>query len=211
MIGGLSGIFLAAFPIDLYVTDSYFVVAHFHYVLGTVPVFAVIGGVHFWYPEDDRPDARPRAGRAQLLDACSSAFNMTFFPMHDLGLSGMRRRDRDLHEPLAGTRHNQIATIGAFMLAIGVLMVLWNCLNSLRVRAHRRPPIRGGEQPRVVHHLAAAAAQLRRPAPIRSERPLYDLRHAQAARRPENEHRCSTSPPPARTSVLALRLALAAL
>jgi cytochrome c oxidase subunit 1 len=51
MIGGLSGIFVAAFPVDLQVTDSYFVVAHFHYVLGTVPVFAVLGGLHYWYPK----------------------------------------------------------------------------------------------------------------------------------------------------------------
>ena len=69
MIGGLSGIFLAAFPIDLQVTDSYFVVAHFHYVLGTVPVFAVLGGRALLVSQDDGPDARPRARDLELLDA----------------------------------------------------------------------------------------------------------------------------------------------
>ena len=67
LIGGLSGIMLALFPVDQQVTDSYFVVAHFHYVLGTVPVFAVMGGLHYWYPEDDRPDAQPQPRRVELL------------------------------------------------------------------------------------------------------------------------------------------------
>ena len=67
LIGGLSGIILALFPVDQQVTDSYFVVAHFHYVLGTVPVFAVMGGLHYWYPEDHRPHAQPQPRHLELL------------------------------------------------------------------------------------------------------------------------------------------------
>ena len=69
LIGGLSGIALAIFPFDLYVTDSYFVVAHFHYVMGSIPVFAVLGGAALLVSEDDRPDARPDARDQELLGA----------------------------------------------------------------------------------------------------------------------------------------------
>ena len=161
MIGGLSGIFLAIFPIDQYVTDSYFVVAHFHYVLGTVPVFAVMAGVHFWFPKI--------TGR--MLDRTLAVwsfwiifvgFNMTFFPMHDMGLSGMPRRVSTYtnHSWDTPTRSRRWARSSS---ATGVLMVLWNCIHSLRGgRLRRLDP--GGQQPRVVHLLAAAGAQLRRPA-----------------------------------------------
>ncbi len=91
IIGGLSGIMLAVYPIDQYTTDTYFVVAHFHYVLGTVPVFAVMGGVHFWYPKiTGRMLDRKLAVRSFWV--LFIAFNLTFFPMHAAGLSGMRRR-----------------------------------------------------------------------------------------------------------------------
>ena len=163
MIGGLSGIFLAAFPIDLYVTDSYFVVAHFHYVLGTVPVFAVLGGVHFWFPKmTGRMLDRALAIRAFWI--IFVGFNLTFFPMHDLGLSGMPRRIATYTNHSWDTP-NLVATIGAFILATGILMVFWNCIHSLRVGRLAPADPWGGEQPRVVHLLAAAAPQLRRPAP----------------------------------------------
>ena len=96
IIGGLSGIMLAVYPIDQYVTDTYFVVAHFHYVLGTVPVFAVMGGVHFWFPKiTGRMLDRKLAVRSFWV--LFIGFNMTFFPMHAAGLSGMRATHRDLH------------------------------------------------------------------------------------------------------------------
>jgi len=130
MIGGLSGIMLALYPWDQYVTDSYFVVAHFHYVLGTVPVFAVMGGLHFWFPK--------MTGR--MLDRTLAlwsfwtmfvGFNMTFFPMHAMGLSGMPRRVSS-YTNSDFTVYNQIATLGSIILGLGVLIVLWNVLSSLR-------------------------------------------------------------------------------
>ncbi len=179
MIGGLSGIFLAAFPIDLYVTDSYFVVAHFHYVLGTVPVFAVLGGVHFWYPKmSGRMLDRALAIRAFWI--IFVGFNMTFFPMHDLGLSGMPRRV-STYTNNAWDTANLISTIGAFVLATGILMVLWNCLHSLR--AGRLAPA----DPWGANSLEWYTSSPPPPhnfddlPPIRSERPLYDLRRDAAA------------------------------
>ena len=179
MIGGLSGIFLAAFPIDLYVTDSYFVVAHFHYVLGTVPVFAVLGGVHFWFPKmSGRMLDRALAIRAFWI--IFVGFNMTFFPMHDLGLSGMPRRV-STYTNTGWDTANLIATIGAFVLATGVLMVLWNCIHSLRVGRIAPADPWGANSLEWYTSSPPPPHNFDELPPIRSERPLYDLRREAAA------------------------------
>jgi cytochrome c oxidase subunit I len=179
MIGGLSGIFLAAFPIDLYATDSYFVVAHFHYVLGTVPVFAVMGGVHFWFPKmTGRMLDRALAIRAFWI--IFVGFNLTFFPMHDLGLSGMPRRVATY------TNHswdapNLVSTIGAFILATGILMVFWNCIHSLRVGRLAPADPWGANSLEWYTSSPPPPHNFDDLPPIRSERPLYDLRRDAAA------------------------------
>jgi len=179
MIGGLSGIFLAAFPIDLYVTDSYFVVAHFHYVLGTVPVFAVLGGVHFWFPKmSGRMLDRALAIRAFWI--IFVGFNMTFFPMHDLGLSGMPRRV-STYTNHAWDTANLISTIGAFVLATGILMVLWNCIHSLRVGRIAPADPWGANSLEWYTSSPPPPHNFDELPPIRSERPLYDLRREAAA------------------------------
>jgi cytochrome c oxidase subunit I len=184
MIGGLSGIMLAIYPIDQYVTDSYFVVAHFHYVLGTVPVFAVLGGLHFWFPKmTGRMLDRGLAIRSFWV--LFIGFNMTFFPMHGMGLSGMPRRVAT-YTNSDWTIYNQIATLGSFILAVGVMMVMWNVLKSLRFGRV------AGNDPWGANNLEWYTTSPPPPhnfddlPPIRSERPLYDLRReaAEAARVP---------------------------
>jgi cytochrome c oxidase subunit I len=177
MIGGLSGIFLAAFPVDLQVTDSYFVVAHFHYVMGSVPVFAVLGGLHYWYPKiTGRMLDRGLAIRSFWV--LFIGFNMTFFPFHALGLSGMPRRIVTYADHPGWELMNQVATVGSFVLSIGVLMVVWNCLRSLRDgRIAGNDPWRANSlewwttSPPPPHNFDSLP-------PIRSERPLWDLRKA---------------------------------
>jgi len=177
MIGGLSGIFLAAFPVDLQVTDSYFVVAHFHYVMGSVPVFAVLGGLHYWYPKmTGRMLDRGLAIRSFWV--LFIGFNVTFFPFHALGLSGMPRRIVTYADHPGWELMNQISTVGSFVLSIGVLMVVWNCLRSLRDgRIAGNDPWRANSlewwttSPPPPHNFDSLP-------PIRSERPLWDLRKA---------------------------------
>ena len=91
-IGGLSGIFLAAFPFDWQVHDTYFIVAHFHYVLFGGAIFALFGGALLLVAEDVRADARRAARQDRTFWLVFVGFNLTFFPQHMLGLLGMPRR-----------------------------------------------------------------------------------------------------------------------
>ena len=201
IIGGLSGIMLAVYPIDQYTTDTYFVVAHFHYVLGTVPVFAVMAGVHFWYPKiTGRMLDRKLAVRSFWV--LFIAFNLTFFPMHAAGLSGMPTGVATYTEH-SWQIYNQLATIGALLLAVGVMMVLWNCISSLRYGRIAPNDPWGGNSLEWYTTSPPPAAQLRRPAPDPQRAPA--VRPATAAGRGRSGDRieslrCSISEPPTRTS-----------
>ena len=92
MIGGLTGVMFAAIPFDQQVTDSYFVVAHFHYVLFGGAVFPILAAHPLLAAEDDRPDARRAARRRSRFWLVFVGFNVAFFPMHIAGLLGMPRR-----------------------------------------------------------------------------------------------------------------------
>ena len=90
-IGGLSGIFLAAFPVDWQVTDTYYVVAHMHYVLFGGSVFGIFAGLYYWWPKIFGRMLNERLGKAHFW-LVFLGFNLTFFPQHMLGLLGMPRR-----------------------------------------------------------------------------------------------------------------------
>jgi cytochrome c oxidase subunit I+III len=131
VFGGLSGIMLASVPIDLQVHDTYFVVAHFHYVLIGGSVFPLFAAMYYWFPKMTGRMLNEAAGKVNFW-LMFIGFNITFFPMHQLGLYGMPRR---IYTYLAETgwgRLNLTASAGAAVLAISVLVFLGNVAWSRR-------------------------------------------------------------------------------
>ncbi len=131
IIGGLSGVSLAVVPIDWQVEDTYFVVAHLHYVLFGGTVFAVFAGIFYWFPKITGRLLNERLGKFQFWTMLVG-FNLTFFPMHILGLLGMPRRIYTYNSSSSWDTLNLLETIGAFILLIAVLAFLWNFIRSLR-------------------------------------------------------------------------------
>jgi cytochrome c oxidase subunit I len=128
-IGGFSGLMLAIVPADYQYTDTYFVVAHFHYVLVTGALFTIIAGIYFWIPKWTGHYYNERLGQIHFWLTLISV-NLTFFPMHFLGLAGMPRRIPDY--ALQYTDFNQIASIGAFILGAAQLIFLYNIIMTIR-------------------------------------------------------------------------------
>lgn len=134
VIGGLSGIFMASTPVDLFVHHTYFIVAHIHYVLFGGSLFAVFGAIYFWFPKMFGRMLNEPIGRLHFLFTFIF-FNLTFFPMHNLGLGGMMRRIADpmVYQHLRQLQPlNQISTIGAMGLGLTTFIFLWNVFYTLR-------------------------------------------------------------------------------
>jgi cytochrome c oxidase subunit I len=131
LLGGLSGVLLASPPIDFHVTDSYFVVAHFHYVLFGTIVFAVFAGVYFWFPKMTGRMLDDRLGKVHFW-LTFIGFHTTFLVQHWLGAEGMPRRYADYLPTDGFTLLNTISTIGSFILGASVLPFIWNVWKSYR-------------------------------------------------------------------------------
>ncbi len=129
VMGGLTGVMLAAVPLDLQVHDTFFVVAHFHYVLIGGSVFPLFGAVHFWFPKMVGRKMSEALGKLSFA-LVLVGFNLTFFPMHILGLQGMPRRVYTYLPETGWGDLNFLATIGAGVLALGVLVFVVNVLKS---------------------------------------------------------------------------------
>jgi len=130
ILGGLSGVMFAAIPFDQQLTDTYFVVAHFHYVIFGAAVFPLLGGMYYWFPKVTGRMYHERWGQASFW-LTFVGMNVTFFPMHILGLDGMPRRDYTYSPGLGWTGLNLIESLGAYLLAAGLGMVVVNLLVSL--------------------------------------------------------------------------------
>ena len=134
LMGGLSGIMHAAPPVDMQQQDSYFVVAHLHYVLVGGSLFGIFAGIYYWWPKMTGRMLGERAGRWNFW-LMFVGFNVTFFPMHFLGLLGMPRRIYTYAPGLGWDLWNLVATVGVFILALGILVFMANALASLRAGA----------------------------------------------------------------------------
>jgi cytochrome c oxidase subunit I len=131
LIGGITGIFLAVFPVDWQLNDTYFVVAHFHYVLMGGAVFAILSGTYYWYPKMTGRLCNERLGKIAFW-VTFFGFNMTFFVQHALGLSGMPRRIYTYQPDMGWSTYNLISTIGSYILGIGILMSMYNFVRSYK-------------------------------------------------------------------------------
>ncbi len=131
VLGGLTGVMVASVPFDTQVHDTYFVVAHFHYVLIGGAVFPLLGGVYHWFPKMFGVLLSERLGRWSFA-LLFIGFNLTFFPMHQLGLIGMPRRVYTYLHGLDWGALNLLATIGAFILALALLLLAGNIVAALR-------------------------------------------------------------------------------
>jgi cytochrome c oxidase subunit 1 len=131
-IGGLSGVMLAAFPFDWQVTDTYFVVAHMHYVLFGGSAFALFGAFYYWWPKMFGRFLDERLGKVNFW-LYFVGINVTFFPQHFLGLLGMPRRVWTYNHHGWWAVWNLVSTIGAFVMALGTLVFLVNVARTTRV------------------------------------------------------------------------------
>jgi cytochrome c oxidase subunit 1 len=130
VMGGMTGVMLASIPFDLQTHDTFFVVAHFHYVLIGGALFPLFGAFHYWFPKLTGRLMDERLGKLSFW-ILFIAFNMTFFPMHWLGMMGMTRRVYTYIPGLGWENANMAATIGAFVILVGGVVFITNALRSL--------------------------------------------------------------------------------
>src|SRR5512133_441248 len=135
VIGGLSGIYLAAVPIDIHVSDTYFVVAHIHYVLFGGSLFTIFAGIYYWFPKMTGRMYNERLGKLHFW-LTFIGFNVTFFPMHWLGIQGMPRRVSDYAPRFADL--NMFISLASFALGASTIVFLYNRIDSW-VRGRKAP------------------------------------------------------------------------
>ena len=126
-IGGVTGVVLANAGIDRYMHDTYYVVAHFHYVLSLGAVFMIFGGVYYWFPKITGYVIREKFGIIHFWISFIGA-NILFFPQHFLGLAGMPRRYADYPDAFAGW--NFVSSLGAYLFASGLVVFVWGVVDA---------------------------------------------------------------------------------
>jgi cytochrome c oxidase subunit I len=131
VIGGITGIFLAVFPVDWQLTDTYFVVAHMHYVMVGGAVFAIFAGIYYWFPKISGRMLSEGLGKLSFW-LILVGFHVTFLVQHSAGLSGMPRRIYEYPDVGSLELYNLISTVGSFILAVGVGVTAINVVRSVK-------------------------------------------------------------------------------
>ncbi len=190
LFGGLTGVILASPPLDFQVSDSYFVVAHFHYVVFGTVVFAMFGGFYYWWPKITGRMLDERLGKIHFW-LLFIGFHTTFLVQHWLGVEGMPRRYADYNEADGFTTLNEISSLGAFLLGISTIPFLYNVWQTrLAPKVETDDPWGWGRSlewatscPPPRHNFVTLPR-------IRSESPAFDLHHPEVAllELEENEH-----------------------
>ena len=177
LIGGIDGVWMASPAVDFAVTDTYWVVAHIHYVLFGGTVFGIMAAMYYWFPKMSGRMLSKRLGQWHFW-LQFTGFNLTFFPMHVLGLRGMPRRIADYAPGRGWSFLNLLATAGAFLIAVSIAVFLVNVFVTLR------KPKTAPSDPWGANTLEWATSSPPPPhnfdalPPIRSGRPVFDARQA---------------------------------
>jgi cytochrome c oxidase subunit 1 len=176
LLAGLTGVIQASAPVDWQLAYSYFVVAHFHYVIVGAIVFNIFAGIYYWFPKMTGRLMSERLGRWHFW-LMVIGFNLTFGPQHFAGIFGMPRRIYTYEAGRGWEIWNQLSTLGALFQAAAILVFAWNAIVSLR-----RGAIAGNDpwdawtlewsttSPPPEYNFAAVPT-------VRSRRPLWDLKH----------------------------------
>jgi cytochrome c oxidase subunit 1 len=182
LFGGLTGVVLSSPPMDWHVTDSYFVVAHFHYVLFGTVVFALFAGFHFWWPKWTGRMLDERLGKVAFW-FLFIGFHTTFLIQHWLGVEGMPRRYADYLPEDGFQLYNQISTVGSLLLAVSVVVFLYNVLRTqLGPRTvFVDDPWGTGRSLEWATSCPPPRHNFRELPRIRSESPAFDLHHPEYA------------------------------
>ncbi|MBV9174386.1 MAG: cytochrome c oxidase subunit I [Chloroflexi bacterium] len=192
-MGGVTGVMFASVPVDWATHNTYFLVAHFHYVIGGGTLFAILAAAYYWFPKMTGRLLDERLGMWNFWLTCIG-FNLTFFPMHILGLMGMSRWLYTYDDYPGWGALNFVETVGAFMMGIATLILLWNVWKSLH---HGR--VSGDNpwnawtlewattSPPPAHNFVALP-------PVTSARPLWDLQHGPTEQAPAQAPRRRADP-----------------
>jgi cytochrome c oxidase subunit 1 len=176
LLGGLTGVMLAEPPLDFQLHDTYFIVAHLHYVMFGGSAFAVFAGIFYWFPKFTGRMLHEGWGKVFFV-LMFVGFNLTFFPQHDLGLRGMQRRIGIYPAHQGWDFLNMLSSIGSYIMGLSIITLLWNFWRTLRKGE------RAGDNPWDGGTLEWACASppshhnFESLPPIRSERPVWDANH----------------------------------
>ncbi len=178
LIGGVTGVMLASPAIDYQAQDTYFLVAHFHYTMFGGAVFGIFAAIYFWFPKMTGVMLSERLGRAVFF-LLFVGFNLTFWPQFVLGQRGMPRRYVDYSSGLGYDTPNLVSTIGSYVMAVAILVFLWSVGSALRRRHPAGNDPWGGYSLEWTTTSPPPEYNFDRLPRIRSERPGFDVVHAE--------------------------------